>query len=126
MEIQSAEQLCQGRCRPCEGQAALYSADQAIAQLVHVKDWHLVNGGQRIRRDYTAKNFLAGLAFFDKVAKLAEIENHHPDLHLEGYRNVSLELWTHTIGGLSVNDFILAAKINELEKPNDIVLSESD
>ena len=50
--------------------------------------------------------------FFNKVAELAEQEGHHPDLHLEGYRNVTVELWTHAIGGLSENDFILAAKIN--------------
>jgi len=122
MEIQSTEQLLQGHCRPCEGQTALYSAEQALAQLAHVEDWYLVCDGQRIRRDYTAKNFLAGLAFFDRVARLAEIENHHPDLHLEGYRNLSLELWTHTIGGLCVNDFILAAKIDELEKPTSVVV----
>jgi 4a-hydroxytetrahydrobiopterin dehydratase len=122
MEIQSAEQLLQGRCKPCERQGALYSPDQAVAQLVHLEDWHLVCGGQKIRRDYTVNNFLAGLALFDKVGRLAEIENHHPDLHLEGYCNVSLELWTHTIGGLSVNDFILAAKINGLEKPTGIVV----
>ena len=122
MEIQSAEQLFQGRCSPCEGQTALYSAEQALAQLAHLEDWYLVCDGQRIRRDYTTRNFLAGLEFFDKVATLAEIENHHPDLHLEGYCNLSLELWTHTIGGLSVNDFILAAKINGLEKPTGVVV----
>jgi 4a-hydroxytetrahydrobiopterin dehydratase len=122
MEIQSAEQLLHGRCKPCEGQSALYSADQAITQLANLEGWYLVCDGQRIRRDYTVKNFLAGLVLFDEVASLAEIENHHPDLHLEGYRNVSLELWTHTIGGLSVNDFILAAKINGLEKLTGVVV----
>jgi 4a-hydroxytetrahydrobiopterin dehydratase len=57
---------------------------------------------------------MAGLAFFEDVAKLAEEDGHHPDLHLEGYRNVWIELWTHAIGGLSENDFILAAKIDLL------------
>jgi 4a-hydroxytetrahydrobiopterin dehydratase len=57
---------------------------------------------------------MAGIEFFNKVAALAEEEGHHPDLHLEGYRQVAIELWTHAIGGLSENDFILAAKINEL------------
>ena len=60
------------------------------------------------------KNFLAGLAFFQSVAVIAEDEAHHPDLHLEGYKNLSIEMWTHDIGGLSENDFILAAKINQL------------
>jgi 4a-hydroxytetrahydrobiopterin dehydratase len=54
------------------------------------------------------------MQFFHLVAELAEAENHHPDLHLEGYRNVTIEIWTHAIGGLSENDFILAAKIDEL------------
>ena len=57
---------------------------------------------------------MAGIKFFNAVAELAEDEGHHPDLHLEGYRNVWIELWTHAIGGLSENDFILAAKIDEL------------
>ena len=57
---------------------------------------------------------MAGIEFFNKVAALAEEEGHHPDLHLEGYRQVAVELWTHAIGGLSENDFILAAKINQL------------
>ena len=47
-------------------------------------------------------------------ADIAEDDGHHPDLHIEGYRNVSVELWTHAIGGLSENDFILAAKIDRL------------
>ncbi len=57
---------------------------------------------------------MAGVEFFNKVAALAEEEGHHPDLHLEGYRQVAVELWTHAIGGLSENDFILAAKINQI------------
>ena len=69
---------------------------------------------QRILKNWTVKNFMAGMAFFNEVAKLAEDEGHHPDLHIEGYRNVSIEIWTHAIGGLSENDFILAAKIDAL------------
>jgi 4a-hydroxytetrahydrobiopterin dehydratase len=55
---------------------------------------------------------MAAIEFCRQVADLAESEGHHPDLHLEGYRNVWIELWTHAIGGLSENDFILAAKID--------------
>ena len=54
------------------------------------------------------------LGFFNKVAEVAEEDGHHPDLHIAGYRNVSVELWTHAIGGLSENDFILAAKIDQV------------
>ena len=52
--------------------------------------------------------------FFNKVTVIAEEDAHHPDLHIEGYRNVSVELWTHAIGGLSENDFILAAKTDQI------------
>ena len=57
---------------------------------------------------------MAGIDFFNKVAALAEEEGHHPDLHLEGYRKVTIALWTHAVGGLTENDFILAAKINQI------------
>lgn len=57
---------------------------------------------------------MAGMRFFNKVAEIAEAEGHHPDLHIAGYRNVTIEIWTHAIDGLSENDFILAAKIDEL------------
>jgi len=60
------------------------------------------------------KNFMTAIDFFNRVAQLAEDEGHHPDLHLAGYRNVAIELWTHAIGGLSESDFIMAAKINQL------------
>jgi 4a-hydroxytetrahydrobiopterin dehydratase len=76
--------------------------------------WRISHAGKRIRKDWTVKNFMAGLGLFERVGQLAEADNHHPDLHLEGYRNIWIELSTHAIGGLSENDFILAAKINGL------------
>ncbi|KAL9329497.1 hypothetical protein ACSQ67_004500 [Phaseolus vulgaris] len=62
-----------------------------------------------------SKNFLQGIEFFKIVAGLAESEGHHPDLHLVGWNNVVIEIWTHAIGGLTENDFILAAKIDKLD-----------
>jgi 4a-hydroxytetrahydrobiopterin dehydratase len=90
------------------------SAQQAEQQVSQLEGWAVTHTGQRIRRAWTVRNFMAGIEFFNKVAALAEEEGHHPDLHLEGYRQVAIELWTHAIGGLSENDFILAAKINEI------------
>ncbi|KAL4277745.1 hypothetical protein AHAS_Ahas20G0337900 [Arachis hypogaea] len=58
--------------------------------------------------------FTKGLEFFKIVADLAESEGHHPDLHLVGWNNVTIEIWTHAVGGLTENDFILAAKIDKL------------
>lgn len=76
--------------------------------------WYLTREGQRIRKDWKVKNFMAGMEFFNRCVVVTEEDGHHPDLHIEGYRNVSVELWTHAIGGLSENDFILAAKIDQL------------
>jgi 4a-hydroxytetrahydrobiopterin dehydratase len=70
--------------------------------------------GRRIRREWVAEDFVTAIDFFTRVAELAEEEGHHSDLHLVGYRNVAIELWTHAIGGLSENDFIVAAKIGDL------------
>jgi 4a-hydroxytetrahydrobiopterin dehydratase len=114
MAVQSAEELVRKKCVPCEGGVAALDRAQAEAQLKKLSDWRLSQGGQRIRKDWVVKNFLGGIDFFDRVARLAEEEGHHPDLHLEGYRNVWIEIWTHAIGGLSENDFILAAKIDRL------------
>jgi 4a-hydroxytetrahydrobiopterin dehydratase len=108
------EELIQKKCAPCEGGIPPLSKKEAEAQLRQVEGWFLTHDGQRIRRTWTVKNFMAGVEFFNKVADLAEEEGHHPDLHLEGYRQLAIEIWTHAIGGLSENDFILAAKINQI------------
>jgi len=60
------------------------------------------------------KDFMAAVKFIGCIAEIAESENHHPDIHLTGYRKLKVVLSTHAINGLSQNDFILAAKINEL------------
>ncbi len=114
MAVHSAEQLTQKKCAPCEGGVAALERDEAEAQLGKLTGWQISHAGQRIRKDWVVKNFTAGIDFFQRVAQLAEDEGHHPDLHLEGYRNVWIEIWTHAIGGLSENDFILAAKIDKL------------
>ena len=109
------DQLTKKKCVPCEGGVPKYSREEAEEQLKKLDGWKLTENGQRIRKDWTVKNFLAGMSFFEKVAELAEAEQHHPDLHLWGYKNLWIEIWTHAIGGLSENDFILAAKIDELK-----------
>ncbi|MGE0760385.1 MAG: 4a-hydroxytetrahydrobiopterin dehydratase [Pirellulaceae bacterium] len=114
MQVQSTEQLVAKKCKPCEGGVEPASRDEAEKQLTRLEGWRLTHDGQRIRKDWTVKNFLAGMQFFQAVAEVAEADEHHPDLHLEGYRKVWIELWTHAIGGLSENDFILAAKIDTL------------
>ncbi|MBI1249630.1 4a-hydroxytetrahydrobiopterin dehydratase [bacterium] len=114
MDIQTTKQLTQKKCKPCEGGVDPCPLDEAKVQLGNLNGWYLTHEGQRIRKDWTVKNFMAGMNFFNKVAAVAEEDGHHPDLHIAGYRNVSIELWTHAIGGLSENDFILAAKIDQI------------
>jgi 4a-hydroxytetrahydrobiopterin dehydratase len=114
MKAQAAEQLAAKKCRPCEGGVEACSTEEARSQLIRLPGWRLTHDGQRIRKDWTVKHFMAGMDFLNRVAQLAEQDGHHPDVHLEGYRTVWIELWTHAIGGLSENDFILAAKIDQL------------
>jgi len=114
MAVHSAEQLRAKKCVPCEGGVPKLTSAEADAQLSKLHGWTIVHKGERIRKDWVVKNFMAGMQFFSEVAKVAEAEGHHPDLHLVGYRNVAIEIWTHAIGGLSENDFILAAKIDDL------------
>jgi 4a-hydroxytetrahydrobiopterin dehydratase len=110
----STNELSEKRCKPCEGGVSPLSPEQVRAMLSAVPNWQLSDDGKGIRRSWRAQDFMAALEFFAAVGKIAEAEDHHPDLHLTGYRNVLLELSTHAIGGLSENDFILAAKIDRL------------
>jgi 4a-hydroxytetrahydrobiopterin dehydratase len=114
MAVQSPAELVHKKCQMCEGDLKLYSIDEVKAQLKQLFGWHLTHDGQRIRKDWKVKDFMTGIDFFDRCAEIAEADSHHPDLHIEGYRDVWIELWTHAIGGLSENDFILAAKIDQL------------
>ncbi len=114
METQTAQQLVAKKCLPCEGGVEPCTISEAQDQLARLPGWRLSANGQRIRKEWTAKNFMSAMGFFNRVAQVAEEDGHHPDLHLESYRKVAIELWTHAIGGLSENDFILAAKIDEI------------
>lgn len=81
--------------------------------LPEISGWEVVQN-KSIARDFAFKNFKEAMEFVNRVAELAEAEGHHPDIFLHGWNKVRLELSTHAIGGLSENDFILAAKIDTL------------
>jgi 4a-hydroxytetrahydrobiopterin dehydratase len=114
MSTATAGELTRKRCEPCEGKIPPVSPDQVAEYLQSLPEWKRTADGQRIRREWLVKDFVAGLDFFNRIGQLAEDEGHHPDLHLVGYRHVAVEIWTHSINGLSENDFILAAKIDQL------------
>lgn len=110
----TATELSTRRCKACEGGVPPLSAEQVRDFLRAVPDWHLSGDGRRIRREWRVKDFTTALDFFQRIGAIAEDQDHHPDLHLVGYRNVTVEIWTHALGGLSENDFILAARIDQL------------
>ena len=114
MTTRTADELVKKTCVPCEGGVPRLSTDDAAAQVARLQGWRLVSNGQRIRKEWLVQDFMAGMSFFSEVADLAEQEGHHPDLHLEGYRNVAIESWPQAISGLSENDVILAAKPDPL------------
>jgi len=110
-----AAELAKKHCVSCETGAAALTVDQINGLLVSAPHWKLTMEGKRIRREWRVLDFMTAIDFFQRIAQIAETEDHHPDLHLESYRNVAIELWTHAVGGLTENDFILAAKIDELD-----------
>ena len=114
MGMTSVEELKGKKCQPCEGGVPAVDRTEAENLLRNLPGWELGPDAKQISRQWTVKNFVAGMEFLDKVAELAEDEGHHPDVHLTGYKNVRIELSTHAIGGLSENDFIVAAKIDEI------------
>lgn len=106
--------LCETRCKPCEGGVPPIEGEALKPYLEAVPDWELAESGKAIRRDLKCGNFVKAVTRINEIADLAEAEQHHPDLHLTGYRHLRVELTTHAIGGLSENDFVVAAKIDRL------------
>jgi 4a-hydroxytetrahydrobiopterin dehydratase len=106
--------LATKKCEPCEGKVKPFTKGDIAKYIKDVPEWHAMDDDHAIYREYVTKNFMAAVDFINKVAKIAEQEQHHPDIHLTGYKNLKIVLSTHAVKGLSENDFILAAKINTL------------
>jgi len=104
--------LREKRCVPCEGGVEPLSKPETKRLLGEVDGWK--EKEKKIRKTLTFPDFRAAMAFLGKVADLAEAEGHHPDFCVH-YNRVDFTLWTHAIGGLSENDFILASKIDALD-----------
>ncbi|MBI2355765.1 MAG: 4a-hydroxytetrahydrobiopterin dehydratase [Candidatus Doudnabacteria bacterium] len=104
--------LTHRKCVPCESGMPPMAPDEVKKYLTQVKSWY--SDDKKIWKEFKFKNFVETMGFVNKVALLAQEEGHHPDMFV-AYSRVKVELWTHAIGGLSENDFILAAKIDMLE-----------
>ena len=111
-----AQDWVQKRCKPCEGEVNPLTRSEAGEYIRSLQGWGLDDAGKSIRKDYKFKNFKEVIAFFNQIAQVSEEENHHPDLKI-GYNRVGVELSTHSIKGLSENDFILAAKFDQCRAP---------
>jgi len=113
--------LIDKKCLPCRGGTPPLTSAAMINYQRQIAEAWLVIGDKtstsprpkKIRRRFTFKNFQAAMKFVNAVAERAILEDHHPDIHI-AWNKVTLELWTHAIGGLSESDFILAAKIDVL------------
>lgn len=113
MEIKD---LTQKTCKACEGYEKSMSLKETLEYIKKVQNWEIDDSGKSISKEFEFKNFKKALEFVNNVGELAEKEGHHPDIYLYSYKKVKMNLTTHVINGLSENDFIMAAKIDELIK----------
>ncbi len=107
--------LKEKHCVPCEGDADPLTKQESERLRAHVEEWQM-NDDVSIEKTIVFSDFKEALSFVNKVGTIAEQEGHHPDIRLHDYKKVTLTLSTHAIKGLSENDFILAAKIDELRR----------
>lgn len=94
----------------------ILSQPEARRELAELRGWTLGSDGKSIRRELLMKDFAAAVALIGRIAPLAEAADHHPDLHLTGYRRLAIELSTHSAGGLTSKDFSLARRIEALPR----------
>ena len=111
MYNQRMTKLKDKNCAPCEGGVKPLAKAAAERLMTELSGWMLAKDGLSLEKDMIFKNFDKAMDFVNMVADAAEFEGHHPDIDIR-YNKVKLVLSTHSIGGLSENDFILAAKID--------------
>jgi 4a-hydroxytetrahydrobiopterin dehydratase len=105
-------ELVTKKCVPCESGGPKLEPPRIMELLPQVPTWNVKN--ERLCKSFEFTDFMTAMSFLNRVAELAEQEGHHPDFSLHHYRHVDFTVFTHAVGGLSENDFILAAKIDRL------------
>src|SRR5437762_1194878 len=108
--------LLSKKCVPCDDKKGIKPFDRAKAEqyAVEVPGWIISADNKMLQRHFEFHDFVEAMDFVNKVARVADAEGHHPDIHIF-YNKIDIDLWTHAVGGLSENDFIVAAKINQLK-----------
>lgn len=111
--MRTENELQSKRCVPCEGGITPMNIDQSKTMMTQIPAWTLSDDARLIRRSFTFKNFMQAQSFAARVGELSEAEGHHPDITY-GWGYCSVSFFTHKIGGLHENDFIMAAKVNKI------------
>lgn len=111
MNNQTTKALWQYQCKATPKTASRLAADEAKSLLLLLSDWHIVDceTGQQLKKSFSFSNFVEAIRFADTLSEVAEANDHHPALLVE-YGKVTVSWWSHSIGGLHHNDFVLAAK----------------
>lgn len=109
------EEFYRNPCIPCHSGESVMTKEEIKTQRTHIPDWELIDsqGVTRLQRVFLFKNFKQALAFTNKIGEIAEQEGHHPAILTE-WGKVTVTWWTHTVQGLHLNDFILAARTDKL------------
>ncbi|HXH71470.1 MAG TPA: 4a-hydroxytetrahydrobiopterin dehydratase [Mariprofundaceae bacterium] len=105
--------LVEKKCVPCQGGIPPMLGSEASRMLAEVPGWELIAGDTKIQRTFRFKNFTLAQIFATHIGELAEAEQHHPDICF-GWGYCTVVFYTHKIGGLHENDFIMAAKVNAI------------
>ena len=108
------EKLTEKHCVPCEGGVDPLTRDQFEVYLEQLSKWNVIENDKKIERQFEFKDFPGALEFVNKVGAIAEEEGHHPDIYVHDWNKVRITLWTHAIGGLSINDFVVASKVDRI------------
>ena len=103
-------------CEPCRGGTAPLSESDASKYLEQLPGWSIIEGGVKLERRFEFADFASAMKFSNEVAAIAEDAGHHPDMTI-GWGYCRVVSYTHAIGGLHENDFILAARVNEIRVP---------
>lgn len=106
------EDLATKKCEPCEAGTSALRGVELRRLFGRLEGWNLINE-HHLEKEYLFKDFRQALDFVNRLGEVAEQEGHHPDIFLT-WGKVKVTLWTHSVGGLSENDFILAAKADAL------------
>ena len=104
-------ELTSKSCKPCEGGMPAMTSEEIDAMMPQIEDWAFVDG--HIERTFDFNNYYQTISFVNAVAWVANAEGHHPNLEVD-FRQCKVKFWTHAIDGMSENDFICAAKIDQL------------